>query len=42
MIMSLEFMLKMLRKKNPKAVDIFFIIGIMKNGLFKEDLEMIL
>lgn len=42
MIVSLEFMLKILSKNNKLAVDTFFIIGIMKNGLFEEDIETIL
>lgn len=42
MIMSLEFMLKLLSKTCTAAVDTFFIIGIMKHGLFQADLETIL
>lgn len=42
MIISLEFMLKILSKTDPLAVDTFFMIGLMKNGLYLEDLETIL
>lgn len=40
LLMSLEFLLNILQKDNPLAVDTFYLIGIMPSGVFLEDLTI--
>jgi hypothetical protein len=44
LILSLEFLFNTLNSSGEKklAVDVFFIIGLMPNGLYKEDLTRML
>mmetsp|Transcript_8254 Transcript_8254/g.6152 ORF Transcript_8254/g.6152 Transcript_8254/m.6152 type:complete len:133 (-) Transcript_8254:76-474(-) len=41
LILSLEFSLQMLQQKEEKCVELFYLIGITKEGLFEDDLEQL-
>ncbi len=39
LILSLEFSLKILNDSQEKAVELLYLIGITKEGLFEDDLD---
>lgn len=38
LIMSIEFSVRLLQESNPKAIEIFYLIGITQEGLYEDDL----
>ena len=41
LIVSLEFSLKILNDTCEKAVELFYLIGITKEGLYEDDLDQL-
>lgn len=41
LIVSLEFSLKILSDTNEKSVELFYLIGVTKEGLFESDLDQL-
>ena len=41
LILSLEFSIKILNDSYEKAVELFYLIGITKEGLFEDDLDQL-
>ncbi len=41
LIVSLEFSLKILNDTNAKSVELFYLIGVTKEGLFESDLDQL-
>ena len=41
LIVSLEFSLKIFNDTNAKSVELFYLIGVTKEGLFESDLDQL-